>query len=59
MRLPHRRETGGIKSSQKMKSAFFDCFYVMQSLKKGVHYIFKQELLDWHTMNNIFIYLQN
>ena len=23
-----------------MKSAFFDCFYVMPPLKKGVHYSF-------------------
>ena len=39
MRLPHKREMGGIKNSQKMKSAFFDCLYVMPPLKKGVHYI--------------------
>ena len=38
--LPHKRETGGINNSQKMKSAFFDCFYVMVPLKKGVHYTF-------------------
>ena len=38
MRLPHKREMGGIKNSQKMKSAFFDCLYVMPPLKKGVHY---------------------
>ena len=36
--LPHKRETGGINNSQKMKSAFFDCFYVIAPLKKGVHY---------------------
>ena len=38
--LPHKRETGGINNSQKMKSAFFDCFYVMVPLKKRVHYTF-------------------
>ena len=37
-RLLHKRRAGGIKNSQKMKSAFFDCFYVMPPLKKGVHY---------------------
>ena len=37
-RLLHKRGVGGIKNSQKMKFAFFDCFYVMLPLKKGVHY---------------------
>ena len=39
-RLLHKRRAGGIKNSQKMKSAFFDCFYVMPPLKKGVHYTY-------------------
>ena len=39
-RLLHKRGVGGIKNSQKMKFAFFDCFYVMLPLKKGVHYTF-------------------
>ena len=40
-RLLHKRGVGGIKNSQKMKFAFFDCFYVMLPLKKGVHYTMK------------------
>ena len=31
--------SGGIKDSQKMKTSFFDCFYVMPPLKNGGHYI--------------------
>ena len=27
--------SGGIKASQKMKTSFFDCFYVMPPLKNG------------------------
>ena len=30
--------SGGIKDSQKMKTSFFDCFYVMPPLKNGGHY---------------------
>ena len=33
----HKRVTGG-SDSQKMKSSFFDCFYVMQPLTNGEHY---------------------
>ena len=32
--------SGGIKDSQKMKTSFFDCFYVMPPLKNGGHYNF-------------------
>ena len=38
MRLLHKRGTDGIKNSQKMKSAFFDCFYVMYPLFQGQYY---------------------
>ena len=31
--------SGGIKDSQKMKTSFFDCFYVMPPLKNGGHYM--------------------
>ena len=33
----HKRVTGD-SNSQKMKSSFFDCFYVMQPLTNGGHY---------------------
>lgn len=46
MRLLYKRGTGGIKNSQKVKSAFFDCFYVMPPLKKGVHYIVVDQIIS-------------
>ena len=36
----HRKSWGGVRSSQKMKSVFFDCFYVMPPLTHGGHYSF-------------------
>ena len=39
MLLLHERGTDGIKVYLKMKSSFFDCFYVMPLLKNGGHYI--------------------
>ena len=40
-RLLHKRGVGGIKNSQKMKFAFFDCFYIVPPLKKKSHYNIK------------------
>ena len=34
----HKRVSGGVKVYQKMKSSFFDCFYVMPPLTNGGHY---------------------
>ena len=34
---------GGVKCSQKMKSSFFDGFYVMPPLTNGGHYIMRKK----------------
>jgi len=43
---------GGVKTSQKMKSSFFDGFYVMPPLTNGGHYSFLVEKNDAFTMGD-------
>ena len=48
----HKRVSGDVKDPQKMKSSFFDCFYVMPPLKMGSITTQRNRCITFHIDRN-------